>query len=109
VTTLDATAASEVAVRRRTDPRRLVKELRGDLDWITLEALKKDRARRYQSAYGLGLDIRRHLRDEPVTVGPPGLAHRLGMTARRHKLASVVALAVVLIILIGLIASTVLD
>ena len=83
VTTLDTTAASEVAVRRRTDPRRLVKELRGDLDWITLRALEKDPPRRYQSAYDLGLDMRRHLRHEPVSAGPPGLGGRLARAVWR--------------------------
>lgn len=85
VAMLEATAASEVALRRRTEPRRLVKELRGDLDWINLKAVQKDRARRYASAYDLGLDLRRHLRDEPVTAGPTGLGSRLGKALRHCR------------------------
>jgi len=85
VTTLEGTSASEVAVRRRTEPRRLIKELRGDLDWIALKALEKDRSRRYQSAYDLGLDIRRLLRHEPVTARPASLRSLLGKALRRYR------------------------
>jgi hypothetical protein len=104
VTTLEDTTASEVAVRRKTEPRRLIKELRDDLDWITLKALAKDRSRRYQSAYDLGLDIRRHLRDEPVTAGPSDFSRRLIRAVYRHKLAFVAATAL-LAALIGLVLS----
>lgn len=83
VATLDATAAAEVAVRRRTEPRRLVKELKGDLDWVTMRALEKAPSRRYPSAYELGLDVRRYLRREPVTAGPSGLWGRLARAVRR--------------------------
>jgi serine/threonine protein kinase len=83
VATLGGASASEVAVRRRTEPRRLVEELRDDLDWIALRALEKDPSRRYSSADGLGLDIQRHLRDEPVSAGPPGLGGRLARALRQ--------------------------
>lgn len=83
VTTLEATAATEVALRRRTEPSRLVEELEGDLDGITLKALAKDRSGRYQSAYDLGLDVRRHLRQEPVSARSPGFGARLARAVRR--------------------------
>ncbi len=104
VTTLGGAPASEVGIRRRTEPRRLIKEFRGDLDWITLKALEKDRSRRYQSAYDLGLDIRRHLRGEPVTAGPSDFSRRLIRAVYRHKLAFVAA-AALLAALIGLVLS----
>ena len=70
---------------RQTDPGTLARSLEGDLDWITLKALEKDRTRRYQTANALGMDIQRHLRHEPVSAGPPGAAYRLKKFARRHR------------------------
>jgi len=77
-------ASSEAAKNRHTEPRRLVSELRGDLDWITMRALEKDRTRRYQTANALAADLRRHLNDEPVSAGPPSAAYRAGKFVRRH-------------------------
>jgi serine/threonine protein kinase len=85
--TTQTKAGTDVAGRRSTEAGRLARELRGDLDWIALKALEKDRSRRYQSALGLAEDVRRHLADEPVTAGPPTLRYRLGKAARRHKAA----------------------
>ncbi len=78
----DSTAA---ATNRRTEPRRLVSELRGDLDWITMRALEKDRTRRYETANTLAADVRRHLRNEPVSAGPPGSAYRARKFVSRHR------------------------
>lgn len=78
-------AASDVALRRHTDPEGLVRELRGDLDWIVLKAIEKDRARRYPSASELAADIERHLRNEPVAARPPSAAYRIGKFVRRHR------------------------
>ena len=61
------------------------RRLRGDLDWILLRALEKDRDRRYATPTELAADLRRHLRDEPVTAGPPDLGYRLAKLARRHR------------------------
>jgi serine/threonine protein kinase len=107
VATLGVAAGSEVALRRRTEPRRLVRDLRGDLDAVTLQALAKDPSRRYPSAHALALDIQRHLRGEPVTAAPRGFAHRLGRTTRRQKVAFAVAAAALLAILLGLVVSAV--
>lgn len=64
----------------------LKKQLQGDLDWITLRALEKDRTKRYASAGELAADIRRHLNDEPVLASPPNVAYRARRFARRHRL-----------------------
>ena len=80
-----------MAGERRQDQEGLVKRLRGDLDWITLKALEKDRTRRYQTTNALAMDIRRHLADEPVLARPPSigyrfirLAHRVGVIGLEH-------------------------
>jgi tetratricopeptide (TPR) repeat protein len=91
--------STEAAKNRHTEPRRLVSELRGDLDWITMRALEKDRTRRYQTANALAADVRRHLNQEPVSAGPPGTAYRAGKFVRRHRFG--VAAAVTLVLLLA--------
>jgi hypothetical protein len=71
----------------RLAPRRLASRLRGDLDWIVLKALERERDRRYASAKDLADDVVRHLRGEAVLARPPALAYRLRRFARRHRLA----------------------
>jgi tetratricopeptide (TPR) repeat protein len=83
-----------VAAVRHTEPAKLSKLIRGDLDWITMKALEKDRSRRYETANGLALDIERYLTDEPVLAGPPSAGYRLRKAIRRHR-GSVLAAAVV--------------
>jgi non-specific serine/threonine protein kinase/serine/threonine-protein kinase len=85
---------ADVAARRRTEPGSLLRELRGDLDWITLRALEKDRARRYESPAHLAADIRRHLANEPVLAGPPSVAYKAGKFVRRHRIAVAAATTV---------------
>jgi Tol biopolymer transport system component len=85
--------ATGVAKARQTSPFALTRELKGDLDWITLKALQKERGRRYQSAAELAADVRRHLHDEPVAAGPPDLVYRVGKALHRHRV--VVGTAVV--------------
>ena len=83
----DSTTSSRVAEERGTDPRTLVRELRGDLDWIVAKALEKDRERRYDSVSALAADLGRFLADEPVEARPPTLIYRLVKLGRRHRLA----------------------
>jgi serine/threonine protein kinase/tetratricopeptide (TPR) repeat protein len=80
-----AAGSSTVADNRRIEPGKLASRLRGDIDWITLKALEKDRTRRYQTANALALDVRRHLANEPVAAGPPSTTYRIGKFVRRHR------------------------
>ena len=82
---LSAEDLTTVARHQRTEPPKLVHLVRGDLDWIVMKCLEKDRARRYETASGLVQDIERHLSDEPVTAGAPGAAYRIGKFIRRHR------------------------
>ena len=91
--------SAEAARNRRTEPRRLVGELRGDLDWITMRALEKDRTRRYQTANALATDVRRHLSNEPVLAGPPSAAYRAGKFVRRHRFGVATAATLALLLL----------
>jgi len=77
VTRPGSTPSPDVARQRSTEPRLLVRELRGDLDWITLKALEKEPSRRYASAGGLGFDVRQVLDGEPVAPGPRSVGRRL--------------------------------
>jgi tetratricopeptide (TPR) repeat protein len=87
-------ALPAVAARRRIEPARLAPALRGDLDWIVMKALDKDRARRYDSPSALAADLQRHRAGEPVSAAPPGAAYRLKKFVRRHR-AGVIAGALV--------------
>jgi tetratricopeptide (TPR) repeat protein len=80
-----AALATTIAERRRTDPRLLVQTVRGELDWIVMKCLEKDRNRRYESAGGLARDIERYLHDDPVQACPPTAAYRISKFARRNK------------------------
>jgi len=97
-------AAMVVAGRRGTDPDRLAARLRGDIDWIILKALEKDRTRRYGTPDELADDLRRHLDDEPVVASPPSTVYRLRKFTRRHKVGVSFA-AVVLTMLVALAAT----
>ncbi len=91
---------AEVARRRQMEPPRLVSQVRGDLDWIVLKALAKDRTRRYETANALALDVQRHLSDEPILARPPSARDAVGKWMRRHR-ASVAALASITVFLIA--------
>jgi tetratricopeptide (TPR) repeat protein len=96
--------STTLAKNRRTDPPALARELRGDLDWITMKALEKDRTRRYASVDEFAADIRRYLRHEPVGAGPPSAVYRTKKFVRRHRVGVAFA-AVVVLMLIGLAVS----
>jgi len=98
---------ASVAASRRTDPARLARLVRGDLDWIVMKTLEKDRARRYETADGLVLDIQHHLAHEPVLAGPPGAAYRARKFLRRHRTGVAAGLLVFLALGAGLAAATV--
>ena len=79
------TSLASIAANRHTEPARLSKEVQGELDWIVMKALEKDRNRRYETASGFAADIERHLHDEPVEAGPPSAAYRLRKFVRREQ------------------------
>ncbi len=102
-----ATSLGVAARDRACEPSALRKRLRGDLDWITMRALEKDRSRRYETANDLALDIRRHLRDEPVTAGPPSKAYLLRKFIRRHRTGVAAGVVVAGAVLLGIAGTTV--
>lgn len=103
---LSTTAArASIAATRGTEPDKLSKLLRGELDWIVMKALEKERNRRYETAAGLARDVERYLRDELVEARPPSLGYRLRKNLRRHRGAAVTAGIVVLSLLLVLIAT----
>ena len=104
ISTLGATAVT-LSAHRKTDPARLRRLLRRDLDWIVMKALQKDRTRRYQTASDFAQDIQRYLADKIVEAQPPSVGYRLKKFVRRHKV-PVVAASLVLFALLGGIAFT---
>jgi tetratricopeptide (TPR) repeat protein len=84
-------AVSTASANRRSDPKRLSQLCCGELDWVVMKALEKDRSRRYESASALAADVQRYLADEPVLAGPPRAGYRLRKFARRHWRPLVVA------------------
>jgi len=95
-------AAVPAAHRRDTDVRGLRRQLRGDLDWITMKALEKDRARRYDGPRELAADIQRHLVSEPVLAGPPDARYRIRKFVSRHKAGVIAAAIIALALLVGM-------
>jgi serine/threonine protein kinase len=95
-----------IARSRGTDPGTLRKLLRGDLDWIVMKCLEKDRTRRYDTANGLAMDIARHLGDEPVVARPPSRGDRMRKFVRRNRVAVVGATAVSAVLVLGIIGTT---
>src|SRR5437667_273170 len=104
--TLQGEELTTTARRRSTDAPKLVHLLKGDLDWIVMKCLEKDRTRRYDTANGLAMDLKRHLNQEPVIARPPSTAYRIQKAIRRNKLAFAAAAAVSLALLIGVAVST---
>jgi eukaryotic-like serine/threonine-protein kinase len=99
-------AADVVSANRQSDPRKLGRLLRGDLDWIVMKALEKDRNRRYETANGFAMDVQRYLHDEPVLACPPSVGYRLRKFARRNRaLLTMTALVTALVALaVGVLA-----
>ncbi len=80
-----AEKTGEIARARGTDARGLTKSLKGELDWIVMKCLEKDRTRRYETATSLAADVQRHLQNEPVTARPPSATYKLGKFIRRNR------------------------
>jgi eukaryotic-like serine/threonine-protein kinase len=106
LSSLSAEDLTAVAKRRDAEPPKLIHLVRGDLDWIVMKCLEKDRARRYETTSGLADDLLRHLGNEPVSARPPSGFYRLQKMVRRNTLAFAAAAAVVTALTLGIIAST---
>src|SRR5262245_34605337 len=94
-----------ISAQRHMEPAKLTKQLRGELDWIVMKALEKDRNRRYETANGLAMDVQRYLADEPVLASPPSAAYRLRKFVWRNR-AAVLAVSLVVLALLGGIVGT---
>ncbi|UCC99280.1 MAG: serine/threonine-protein kinase, partial [Phycisphaerales bacterium] len=92
---------TDIAEQRKVAPDVLRKLIRGDLDWIVMKALEKDRNRRYETANELILDIERHLSDEPVSAGPPTVGYRLHKFVLRHQVAVITVALVTAVLAVG--------
>ncbi|HTY85891.1 MAG TPA: serine/threonine-protein kinase [Candidatus Acidoferrum sp.] len=106
VTTLQRTELTATAEHRHAEPPKLISLLRGDLDWIVMKALEKDRRRRYETANGLAMDIQRYLSNEPVVARPPSRLYRFQKLVRRNRVIFGAAAAVLLALVIGLGSAT---
>jgi serine/threonine protein kinase len=89
-----------ISKQRRLDPRRLSQILRGDLDWIVMKALEKDRSRRYGTCGDLADDVKRFLKDEPIEARPPSASYKFSKLLRRHLEAVMVAMSFVAILIL---------
>jgi serine/threonine protein kinase/Tfp pilus assembly protein PilF len=98
----NAATLASVAARRKTEPNRLGSIVRGELDWIVMKALEKDRQRRYETANGLGMDIKRYLSGEAVVAAPPSNAYRFKKFIRRNKGPVAAGAAVAAVLIFGL-------
>jgi serine/threonine protein kinase/WD40 repeat protein len=99
-------ALPSIAAQRHMEPARLTKLVRGELDWIVMKALEKDRNRRYETASSLATDVEHYLADEPVVACPPTVAYRLHRFARRNKGPMAAVSLVVLSLVAGIIGTT---
>jgi len=106
LTTLAKEERVSIAQLRGTEAAKLSVQLNGDLDWIVMRCLEKDRTRRYETANGLALDIRRHLENEPVAARPPGRAYVLRKLIRRNRGVFIAGATIAIVVVLGLVTST---
>jgi WD40 repeat protein len=99
-------ALATISARRGTEPAKLGQVLRGELDWIVMKALEKERTRRYETANGLVHDLQRYLADEPVEACPPTAGYKLRKFARKHKKLLATTASFAALLLLGVTAST---
>jgi tetratricopeptide (TPR) repeat protein len=101
LTTMAEGELATTAQQHRADPPKFINLIRGDLDWIAMKTLEKDRTRRYETANGLAMDIRRYLNNEPISAVPPSSWYRLQKLVRRHKTTAVAAATVAATLVLG--------
>jgi len=105
ISTLGPTC-NAVAAQRLVDPNHLGQLIRGDLDWIVMKTLEKDRTQRYDTANGLAMDVQRYLADEPVEACPPSRTYQLRKFVRRHRGPVIASIAVLLALVAGIVGTT---
>ena len=99
-------ALASISANRHTEPAKLTKLMRGELDWIVMKTLEKDRNRRYETAKDFAADVQRYLDDEPVQACPPSAGYRLRKFARRNKRPVLAASLVLAVLVIGIVGTT---
>ena len=99
-------ALATISAQRKTEPSKLAGLVRGELDWIVMKALEKNRWRRYETAVGLARDIERHLNDEAVEACPPSAGYRLRKFASKHRAPMVTASSIAVLLILGALVST---
>jgi len=104
--TMQAGDLTTVAAHRQAAAPKLVQLVRGDLDWIVMKCLEKDRARRYETANGLAADVQRHLNHEPVMAAAPSAAYKVGKFVQRHRTGVVVGALLLLTLLAGIVGTS---
>jgi eukaryotic-like serine/threonine-protein kinase len=95
-----------VAAHRHTEPKRLSAIIRGDLDWIVMKMLEKDRTRRYETADAVAQDVERHLNHEPVLAGPPSRGYKVRKFIVRHKVGVAASMAIAVALVLGVIGTS---
>jgi WD40 repeat protein/serine/threonine protein kinase len=106
LSTLLAAEQATTARFRQTELPKLVHLVRGDLDWIVMKCLEKDRARRYETANALAMDLQRHLKNEPVVARPPSRLYEFQKTVRRHQVGFAAAASVMIVLAAGVLVSS---
>src|SRR5579859_3096773 len=106
LSTMVSDELTSTAHRRQTEPPKLIHTVRGDLDWIVMKCLAKDRTRRYETANGLARDIERHLHLEPVTARPPNHLYEFQKSMRRHWVGFAATVAIIAALTLGVVVST---
>src|SRR5262249_28671642 len=102
LSTLQGDDLSVTAQRRHTEPPKLIHQVKGDLDWIVMRCLEKDRTRRYETANGLARDIKSHLSNEPGMARPASALYRLQKSIRRNRIVFAASGAVLGALIVGL-------
>lgn len=106
ISTLDGQLLSTISEQRSSDPRKLTQIVRGELDWIVMKALEKDRTRRYETASAMAADVGHFLKDEPVSACPPSASFRFAKFARRNKTLIVTASLIAASLIVGIIGTS---
>jgi serine/threonine protein kinase len=106
LSTMEAETQTSIAAHRQTEALKLIHLIRGDLDWIVMKALDKDRTRRYDTANGIALDVQRYLDDEPIMARPPSSIYRFQKLVRRNNSISVAVAVTFIALLLGSVTIT---